>query len=78
VQRQNLPQRKCRIFTVDILIDEETWNGTTHLPDDMAIRTSDHNGVRLVLLHSLWGDWITATGDPEKPDELFQRDARRR
>jgi hypothetical protein len=23
------------------------------------------------LLYSLWGDWITATGDPENPDELF-------
>jgi hypothetical protein len=53
------------------LIDEETWNGVTHLPDDVAIRTSDHNGIRLALLHGLWADWITATGDPEKPDELF-------
>jgi hypothetical protein len=53
------------------LIDEETWAGITHLPDDVAIRISDHNGHRLSLLHSLWGDWIAATGDPEKPDELF-------
>jgi hypothetical protein len=53
------------------LIDEETWAGITHLPDDVAIRMSDHNGHRLALLHSLWGDWITATGDPENPDELF-------
>jgi len=53
------------------LIDQETWSGITHLPDDVAIRTSDHNGLRFTLLHSLWGDWITATGDPEKPDELF-------
>ena len=53
------------------LIDEETWNGITHLPDDVAIRTSDHNGHKLALLYSLWGDWITATGDPEQPDELF-------
>jgi hypothetical protein len=53
------------------LIDEETWEGITHLPDDVAIRISDHNGHRLALLYSLWGDWITATGDPEKPDELF-------
>jgi hypothetical protein len=53
------------------LIDEETWAGITHLPDDVAIRTSDHNGDRLALLHSLWGDWITATGDPENADELF-------
>ena len=53
------------------LIDEETWAGITHLTDDVAVRTSDHNGIRLALLYSLWGDWITATGDPEHPDELF-------
>ncbi len=53
------------------LVDEETWAGITHLPDDVAIRISDHNGHRLALLYSLWGDWITATGAPEKPDELF-------
>jgi len=48
------------------LIDEETWAGITHLPDDVAIRMSDHNGHRLALLHSLWGDWITATGPPRR------------
>jgi hypothetical protein len=53
------------------LIDEETWAGITHLPDDVAIRMSDHNGHRLGLLYSLQGDWIEATGNPEKPDELF-------
>ncbi len=53
------------------LVGEETWAGITHLPDDVAIRISDHNGHRLELLYSLWGDWITATGDPEKTDELF-------
>ncbi|RFB76604.1 hypothetical protein [Methylovirgula sp. 4M-Z18] len=55
------------------LVGEETWAGITHLPDDCAIRISDHNGHRLELLYSLWGDWITATGDPEKADELFDR-----
>jgi len=53
------------------LVDEGTWFGITHLPDDLAIRTSDHSGLRLALLYSLWGDWLTAIGDPEKPDELF-------
>ena len=52
-------------------IDKDTWYGITGLPDDVAIRTSDHNGHRLKLLHSLWGDWIEATGDPLSPDELF-------
>jgi len=53
------------------LVDEETWAGMLHLPEDVSIRTSDHNGTRLKLLYSLWGDWITATGDPAAPDELF-------
>src|SRR5262245_22722317 len=50
------------------LVDEDTWTSITHLPDDVAIRTSDHNGVRFALLHSLWSDWITSTGDPDNPD----------
>ena len=37
------------------LIDEETWAGITHLPDDVSIRISDHNGHRLALLYNLWG-----------------------
>jgi hypothetical protein len=41
------------------LVDEETWSGITHLADDVAIRTSDHNGLRLALLYSLWGDWAS-------------------
>jgi hypothetical protein len=54
------------------LVDEETWSGITHLPDDVAIRVSDHNGIRLALLYSLWGDWITAIGDPDdEHDELY-------
>ncbi len=52
-------------------IDEETWSGLTHLTDDVAIRTSDHNGHRLKLLHGLWDDWVTSIGDdPDRPDEL--------
>lgn len=53
------------------LIDEATWAGITHLPDDVAIRISDHNGHRLELLYGLWGDWAVAIGDPEMTDELF-------
>jgi hypothetical protein len=53
------------------LIDKETWSSLTVLPDDVAIRTSDHNGHRLALLQTLRHDWIEATGNPEKPDELF-------
>ena len=40
-----------------------------HLPDDVAIRTSDHHGSQLATLYSLWGDWLEAMGDQH--DELF-------
>ena len=53
------------------LIEQEVWDGIAHLPEDVSIRVSDHNGTRLKLLYSLWSDWITAVGDPDAPDELF-------
>jgi hypothetical protein len=52
-------------------IDQETWAGIMDLPDDVAIRTSDHSGTRLRLLYTLWGDWIVAAGNPDTQDELF-------
>jgi hypothetical protein len=52
-------------------IDEETWSALTHLPDDVAVRTSDHNGLRLKLLHTLWSDWIAAATGEKRCDELF-------
>jgi hypothetical protein len=53
------------------LVEEEVWRGMVGLPEDVSIRISDHNGARLELLYSLWGDWVTAIGDPDKPDEIF-------
>jgi hypothetical protein len=53
------------------LIDSEVWDGIMHLPDDVAIRISNHHGMRLKLLYSLWGDWLEAIGEPDHPDELF-------
>jgi hypothetical protein len=53
------------------LIEQEVWDGIVHLPEDVSIRVSDHNGTRLKLLYSLWSDWITAVGNPDAPDELF-------
>jgi hypothetical protein len=53
------------------LIKRSVWTGIMHLPEDVSIRISDHNGTRFELLYSLWGDWVHATGDPDKPDELF-------
>ncbi len=38
------------------LIEEEVWDGMMHLPEDVSIRISDHNGTRLRLLHGLWKD----------------------
>jgi hypothetical protein len=49
------------------LIEEETWNGIMTLPDDVAIRTSDHNGKAIGEVYWLWGKWIEATG--ETPDD---------
>ncbi|MGB8366036.1 MAG: hypothetical protein ACLQUZ_17200 [Rhizomicrobium sp.] len=34
-----------------------------HLPDDVALKISDHDGTYLKLLYSLWGDWLEAIGD---------------
>ncbi len=51
------------------LISQETWSGITGLPDDVAIRTSDHNGNALGEAYWLWGRWIEAIGETE--DALF-------
>ena len=52
-------------------VEQEVWDGIVHLPEDVSICISDHNGTRLELLFSLWSDWIEAIGDPDKPDEIF-------
>jgi hypothetical protein len=51
------------------LIAEDIWNGIIHLPDDVALTTSNHHGSQLEILYNLWGDWLKAVGD--KHDELF-------
>ncbi len=51
------------------LILKKTWFGIMNLPDDVAIRTSDHNGKFLGEVYWLWGRWIDATGEAE--DALF-------
>jgi hypothetical protein len=55
------------------LVSQKAWDGIMHLPEDVSIRISDHNGIRLELLHQLWGDWVEAIGDPDSPDEMFDR-----
>jgi len=51
------------------LISKKAWSGIMNLPDDVAIRTSDHNGKILGEVHWLWGRWIEATGETQ--DALF-------
>lgn len=53
------------------LVDEEVWDGIMHLPEDVSIGISDHNGARLKLLYGLHRDWVTAIGDVSHPDELY-------
>jgi hypothetical protein len=52
------------------LVTQQVWNGIMHLPDDVAIRTSDHHGTQLAALYTLWGDWIEANGD-DNDEPLF-------
>ncbi|WP_456827020.1 hypothetical protein [Bradyrhizobium sp. USDA 4518] len=53
------------------LVEREIWDGIVHLPEDVSIRISDYNGARLKLLYILWSDWVTAIGNPDKPDEIY-------
>lgn len=51
------------------LVSEKTWHGMKDLPDDVAIRTSDHNGKILGEVYWLWGRWIEAVGEDQ--DAIF-------
>lgn len=51
------------------LIDAETWHGIVTLPDDVAIRTSNHHGSVLKRQHDLWGAWLEIIG--EEQDFLY-------
>lgn len=51
------------------LVSPETWRALTVLPDDVAIRTSDHDGEALAESYSLCCQWSAATGDDS--DALF-------
>jgi hypothetical protein len=44
-------------------VEEKTWSGIMHLPDDVALTTSNHHGRQLATLYALWADWIEAIGD---------------
>ncbi|WP_316203932.1 hypothetical protein [Bradyrhizobium sp. SZCCHNS3051] len=52
------------------LISEKVWRGIVHLPDDVALTTSNHHGAQLGTLYGRWADWIDAVDDGQE-DELF-------
>lgn len=48
------------------LISEEVWDHLMHLPDDVAIRTTNWTGSKVGLLHEVSMQWLFATPiDPE-------------
>jgi hypothetical protein len=51
-------------------VRKRVWRGIMHLPDDVAITTSNHHGSQLAALYTLWADWVEATGEKEE-DALF-------
>ena len=51
------------------LVSEDVWRGLMHLPDHVALTSSNHHGTQLAVLYALWGDWFDAMGDEQ--DELF-------
>lgn len=52
------------------LIPEDTWHHLTTLPDDVAIRTSNHHGTLLSVLNQLVRTWPVAVGDSEHADAI--------
>jgi hypothetical protein len=44
-------------------IDKATWRSIATLPDDVAIRTSNHHGSTLRQLHDLWEAWVDSYGE---------------
>jgi len=53
------------------LVGPDVWDHLMHLPDDIAVKISNHHGSELKLLNTLSSDWIESIGDPEAPDKLF-------
>jgi hypothetical protein len=48
------------------LVDKETWHGIVDLPDDVSIRTSNHQGTILKELYGLQSTWTShAIGDDQ-------------
>ena len=46
-------------------IRRATWSSIVTLPDDVAVRTSNHHGTTLQQLDELHGAWVRAVGDDQ-------------
>jgi hypothetical protein len=46
----------------DIILPD-TWHGIMDLPDDVAVRITDHHGSDFKLLHILREEWLEAVGN---------------
>ena len=44
-------------------VDKATWSSIVTLPDDVAVRTSNHHGTTLRQLDDLWCAWIESIGE---------------
>lgn len=40
------------------LVSPKVWHSIMDIADDVAIRTTSHQGSRIGLLHELWGAWL--------------------
>jgi hypothetical protein len=47
------------------LVRKRVWRGIMHLPDDVALTTSNHHGKQLRILYTLWSAWLEAIGEDE-------------
>jgi hypothetical protein len=45
------------------IISRSTWESIVTLPDDVAVRTSNHHGNTLKQLDDLWGAWVESYGE---------------
>jgi len=45
------------------IIDKDSWHGIMNLPDDVAIRTSNHNGSTIRDVYALSGAWLESIGE---------------
>jgi hypothetical protein len=64
-----LPEGQKRWPRPSDLVSRKVWNGIMHLPDHVALITSEHHGTELGLLYTLWADWIQVFENDDR-DEL--------